>query len=87
MKKITRFVYEQMYLIFYIVVIGVGLIFSILILASTLGKAPAINDISKPSRANSLDQPAIDALNSLNTSDNIDQPATLPDGRINPFSE
>lgn len=87
MKKLTRFVYEQIYLIFYIVVIGVGLIFSVLILANTLGKAPAINDISKPSEANSLDQSAIDALTSLNTSDNVDKPATLPGGRINPFSE
>lgn len=87
MKKLTKFVYEQIYLIFYIVVIGVGLIFSVLILANTLGKAPTINDTSKPSTTNSLDQSAIDVLTSLNTSDNIDQPVALPDGRINPFSE
>lgn len=87
MNKITKFINEQIYLLFYIIVIGIGLIFSVLILAKTVDKVPAINTTGPSNITNSLHQSTIDKLNELRPSDEVSEPPTLPETRINPFSE
>jgi hypothetical protein len=84
MKKFTKFVYEQIYLLFYIVIIGTGLVSSVLILTNTVNTSPDIDSTSQP---NNTDHLTVDKLNDFKSSNDISQSPAIPTSRINPFSE
>ncbi len=87
MNKITKFISEQMFLIFFIIVIGAGLISSVIILANIINQSPAINNLNQSSEITSFDQSTITRLEQLDISDNVNDAPSLPTSRTNPFSE
>lgn len=87
MNKITKFISEQMFLIFFIIVIGAGLISSVIILANIINQSPVINNLNQSSEIKNFDQSTITRLEQLDISDNVNDAPSLPNSRINPFSE
>ncbi len=87
MNKLPKFISEQIYLIFYIVSIGIGLVIAILMLTSTVNKSPISNSGLSQNSALNFDQNTINLINNLKGSEDLSVAPILPSGRNNPFSE
>lgn len=87
MNKISKFLYEQMYLLLYIIVIGLGSIASVIVLSRTIDRTTIVSTPSPLDDAKSVDQSVINSLDKLKRSEDVEESPVLPESRINPFSE
>ena len=77
---------EKFYVIIFVVIIGIGLIFSIIILTDILNKSSLDIDNSNKDIV-TFNQSIVNKLKDLNTSDKNSVDMSLLSGRINPFNE
>ncbi len=87
MKRISKYISEQIYLFIFIIVVGVGLIAAVIILSDTVSKISTSQGESSIEILE-ISQSKINRINSLETSDNTSQVlTTVSSGRTSPFSE
>lgn len=85
--KTARFLLEKTCVIFFVIIVGVGLMVSVITLTSILNGASDSNSNSLGTDLTTFDQLTIDKINVLqNSTDNTVNDATNTN-RSNPFSE
>lgn len=81
-----KYISEKFYVIIFVIIIGVGLIFSIIILTDILNKSSLDVDGSDKDII-TFNQSAVDKLKNFNTSDKNTVDISSLSGRVNPFNE
>ena len=85
-KPLINF-FRRYHLVLFVVVTVLLLSIVILLLNGIVGKASGLDASPQSTPISNFDQTTIDRIKQLKTSDQPSVPLSLPDKRINPFSE
>ena len=72
--------------LFIVLIVG-GLGYAVILLSQMLEEASDVSGYTSPLQLQEIDQPTLDRIQSLHTSNENFEPSALPDNRINPFGE
>lgn len=92
MNKITKFISEQMFLIAYIIIVGVGLIIAVLTLTSiangnSTGQTPQSKDSNQIRPISDVHQTTINKIMNKQPSYKVNSAPEINQTRTNPFWE